>query len=377
MRKSDGFTMVEMITVLVVFVSLMALSAAAYLTFRRDMAVRGASGQVLGMIQAAHNSALASRHKAYVVEANFYKNDQLEESRISSFTFRTVGLWHFDDESNMTSNGITKGYGGDVNVSGCLIVNGRIGGGINTQGATLTCPFDPNFVTPEGIAGSIWANLERSNETSSSVDDCVLIELPGAYRFFIQQSRLGLDIGGNQVLSSTKDGAEYYILPERWMHLSFTYDVYTRQMAIYVDKNLRGYRDLTDAPLLPDTTSPLSFGSGVKGKIDEVRLLGILEADTYVLPAGLSFSVPRGAVGMLPYVRMFESTDGKTYVKVTTFDEKGWLDSMHSGTATISFYNYADPSRAEQSRNFYINRQGMVESENPGAAAPSAAPTGN
>ena len=361
-----GFTLIEMVVVLAVFVLLLGLSAGAYLTFRKDMEVRGAAGRITALIQAAHNSALSERQRTFIVEENIFVSGNLERSRISSFGLKTVGLWHFDDEDKIVSDGVSSGYGGDIQVQGAVPVQGRIGSGLKLDVGSLTCPANPDFSPPEGVAAEMWVKFARTEEISPTVGDCTLISLGTAYRFYVEGSRLCLQMAGQKLQSQTDDGSPYYLLPDRWLLLSFGYDAYTRRLALYVDRVERGHLDLGDDFLLPEETSDLTVASGLQGVVDEVKLMGVLESAGYVLPGGLALDIPRELAGSVPYIRRYDSGDESRYIKITAFDDKGWLDPMMGGSATIGFYNYFYPADDASRRTFLINRQGVLESQGGG-----------
>ncbi|MDZ7816298.1 MAG: LamG-like jellyroll fold domain-containing protein [Planctomycetota bacterium] len=362
MRKEGGFTLIEIITILAIFIVLLGLSAAAYMTFRDDMQVRGVAAQVRGMIQAAHNSAVAEQQKTFIVEENTFRGESFVLSRVVGFGMQTVGRWNLDDEVNIADDGVSHGYGGNVNVGGMELVTGRTGTAVKIDGSSLSVPNTQELFTPrDGVSGSMWVKFERSDVTSSRVEDCSLMECGEAYRFFVQEGRLALTIQGNTILSESASGAPYHLIPDRWVHLSFSYDVYTSEMAIFVDKVKRASAGVDLPEGLPLEQSDLMLVSGLMGVVDDIELRGVLSSSEFELPGALAMNVPKELAGSVPYIRSYERGELTIYIKITAFDEKGWLDNINGNSANLSFYNVSAPGASEFSRNFRINSQGLLE----------------
>jgi prepilin-type N-terminal cleavage/methylation domain-containing protein len=364
MGKRSGFTMMEMITVLTVLVLLLSLSSAVYITFRKEMAVRGASGQVIGMFQAAHNTALASRLKTFVVERNILVNDSLQKSDISSFALSPVGIWHFDDEDSIATDGVSKGFGGNMNVSGAVLVPGKIGSALQLSGGAVSCPNTTEmFSQPDGVSASLWVKFDRMDRLSPNIQDCTIMSLGTAFSFAMQTNQLVLTVGPNICRSESSSGDPYYLNPERWYFLTFNYDIYTRRLAILVDGAQRGYLDVNEDHSLAAETADLIVGQGLQGVIDEVQLHGVLMSSAYELPESLAFSISTEAVGQLPYIRRYERGTEVHYIKITAFDERGWLTDAYPAGSRTTFMNVLYPTATEYMRTFYMNKQGLAELE--------------
>ena len=362
MRKEGGFTLIEIITILAVFIVLLGLSAAAYMTFRDDMQVRGVAAQVRGMIQAAHNSAVAEQQKTFIVEENTYRGEEFIRSRIIGFGMQAVGRWNLDDEVNIADDGISHGYGGNLNVGGMELVTGRTGTAVKVDGSSLSVPNTQELFTPrDGVAGSMWVMFERSEVTSSRVEDCSLMECGEAYRFFVQEGRLALTIQGNTVMSESTGGVPYFLIPGRWVHLSFSFDVYTGEMAVFVDKVKKGAANIDLPQGLPLEQGDLLLANGLMGVVDDIELRGVLSSSEFELSGALAMNVQKDLAGSVPFIRSYPRGELTVYIKITAFDEKGWLDNLNSGSANLTFYNITSPGSSEFRRSFRINSQGLLE----------------
>ena len=86
-----------------------------------------------------------------------------------------------------------------------------------------------------------------------------------------------------------------------------------------------------------------------------------MESASFELPDGLGMTINQAAAGTVPHIRAFEDGEKTIYLKITAFDEKGWLDSTFATGVNIGFYNYVYPQRTEYQRSFHVNRQGLVE----------------
>src|SRR4029079_19231531 len=130
-----GVTLLELLTVLVIFSLLLAITAAFMQGANRDLGVAAAANHAVGGLRVAHQQSRSSTSPSWVVL-------DTKQNRIYMLLKETVGEWHLED---MVTTGA---FGKDGKVSGGHNVPGRVGKGIQLGGASAISFGEVPFYAP-------------------------------------------------------------------------------------------------------------------------------------------------------------------------------------------------------------------------------------
>jgi len=304
-RSRRGVTLLELLTVLVIFSMLLAITAAFMQGANRDLGVAAAANQAVGVLRVAHQQSRSSTAPSWVVL-------DTKQNRIYMLLKETVGEWHLED---MVTTGA---FGKDGKVSGGHNVPGRVGKGIQLSGSSSISFGEVPFYAPDqGVSIEFWF-LRRSGRGRGVL----------------------ASIGNEIEVSSEPDGhieARVGSLRASSGQIRLPNDAWCYLQLIYSGRELKLILNRREMPAVPGKvawTPGTSFavgGSGFTGIVDEVKLGLIIPRDEYLLPPECSFAFPGG----------FKPPDsGEVSI---AFDAEGRLDpSVSPQPFTFSIKSPAD-----------------------------------
>jgi len=257
-RSRRGVTLLELLTVLVIFSMLLAITAAFMQGANRDLGVAAAANHAVGVLRVAHQQSRSTTAPSWVIL-------DTKQNRIYMLLKETVGEWHLEDLVT------TGAFGKDGKVSGGHNVPGRVGKGIQLSGSSSIAFGEVPFYAPDqGVSIEFWflrrtgrgrgvlASIGNEIEVSSEPDGHIEARV-GSLRASSGQIRLPNDA---------------------WCYLQLIYS--GRELKLLLNR-----REVQSVTGKADWARGGTFtvgGSGFTGIVDEVRLGLILPRDEVVLP---------------------------------------------------------------------------------------------
>ena len=165
--SKNGFTLLELLTVMTMGIILMSISTAAYYGIVRGSAVSGAVSSVRTVLSLARQHAISNQRRVYVVIEEDYGSGVLTKGRLcmaeyvgthiggvaTPNTFRTsVTIGGVDDYIGARMFNITQGTSGEATGSGGEYIDIKVADGV-TWGVGDRCAILVHdwVVLPEGI----------------------------------------------------------------------------------------------------------------------------------------------------------------------------------------------------------------------------------
>jgi prepilin-type N-terminal cleavage/methylation domain-containing protein len=287
-RSRRGMTLLELLTVLVIFSLLLGITAAFMQGANRDLGVAAAANHAVGVLRTAHQQSRSSSAPSWVVL-------DTKQNRIYMLLKETVGEWHLED---MTTTGA---FGKDGKVSGGQNVPGRVGKGIQLSGsASISCGEVPFYAPDQGVAIEFWF-LRRSGRGRG-----ILCSLGEAIEVSSEpDGHLEARVGSLRVSSG-----QIRLPNDAWCYLQLIFS--GRELKLILNR-----REVQSVTGKFEWVRGASFGvggSGFTGIVDEIKLGLIIPRDEYLLPAECGFAFKEG----------FKVPDSGEVVIV--FDAEGRLD---------------------------------------------------
>src|SRR5262245_41610223 len=284
----QGITILELLTVVVIFSILLGLAVTFLQGANKDLGVAAAANHAVGVLRVAHQQSRSTSSPSWVVL-------DTKANRIYLLLKETIGEWHLED---MVTTGA---FGKDGKVSGGTPAQvGRIGKAIQLSGsASINFGEVPLLAADQGLSIELWF-LRRSGRGSGvlcSVGDAVQVMSES-------DGHIEAKVGALRVSSG-----QIRVPLDAWCHLQLVHS--GRELRLILNR-----REVQRAAGKADWSRGGVFtvgGSGFTGIVDEVRLGLVLPRDEYVLPAEVSIVVP----GLQP------TDPGEV---VIAFDSEGRLD---------------------------------------------------
>jgi type II secretory pathway pseudopilin PulG len=281
-------TLLEILTVLVIFSMLLGITAVFMQGANRDLGVAAAANHATGLIRLAHQASRSESAPSWIVL-------DTKENRIYLLLKETVGEWHLED---MVTTGA---FGKDGKVNGGNLVPGRVGKAIQLSGSsTIAFGEVPVYAPDQGLAVEFWF-LRRSGRGRGvlcAIGDAV--EVSSEPDGHIEAKVGNLRASSGQIRLPT----------DAWCYLQLIYS--GRELKLILNR-----REMQTVAGKADWVRPASFsvgGSGFTGVIDEVRLSLIIPREEYLFPHECSYRFKEG----------FQVPESKEVV--ITFDAEGRLD---------------------------------------------------
>lgn len=262
--RRGAFTLLELLTVLVIFGILLGITAAFMQGANRDLGVGAATNRTVGLLRVAHQESRSSSAPSWVVL-------DTRQNRVYLLLKETVGEWHLEDL------GTTGAFGRDGKVNSGNLVPGRIGKGIQlSASASISFGEVPTYAPDQGIAIEFWylRRSSRGRGTLCSVGDAVEVSTePDGH----VEARVGtLRVSSGQI----------HLPNDTWCHLQLVYS--GRELKLIL--NRREVQSVLGRTELPRGATFNVGGSGFTGVVDEVRLGLIIPREEYFLPSECSFT---------------------------------------------------------------------------------------
>ena len=307
-----GFTLAELLSVVVIMAVVGGLGAGAFFTARRNYSLHGSAGELQGVIRAARNSALTTGSPSFV-------EIQPADRVVRAFVFESVGEWNFDAEG--TEDGLETSRSGfrmeRQEVVAAEVVEGKIGSALDFRPTGAHVRVEPNSQLDLRACVQIEAWVKHFNERSiprpassqkkrrglrstgrlseggsesadlSSVS--TIVSKRGAYALSMTASgRLVGSIGGFDVMTTDR-----VVGPGRWVFVSMRFDGLEVTLAAdgvprtVTNPYASGEEEPRAPRLVPITPHALFISSPESefpGWIDEVRVSGTVEPEEYRYP---------------------------------------------------------------------------------------------
>ena len=268
--RRGGVTLLELLTVLVIFGLLLGLTAAFMQGANRDLGVSAAANHAVGVLRVAHQESRSSSAPTWVVL-------DTKQSRIYTLIKETIGEWHLED---LTTTGA---FGRDGRVNSGTLVPGRVGKGVQlSASASIAFGEVPTYTPDQGVSIELWF-LRRSGRgrgTLASIGDAVEIATETDGRI---EARVG---------SLRTSSGQIHLPNDAWCHLQLVYS--GRELKLIL--NRREMPAVLGKTELPRGASFSVGGSGFKGIVDEVRLGLIIPREEYFLPSECTIGFKTGYV---------------------------------------------------------------------------------
>jgi prepilin-type N-terminal cleavage/methylation domain-containing protein len=287
-RSREGVTLLELLTVLVIFSLLLGITAAFLQGANRDLGVASAANHAVGVLRTAHQQSRSSAAPSWVVL-------DTKQNRVYMLLKETVGEWHLEDMAT------TGAFGKDGKVSGGQQVQGRVGKGIQLSGSSSIAFGEVPFYAPDqGVAIEFWF-LRRSGRGRG-----VLCGIGDAIEVSSEpDGHIEARVGSLRVSSG-----QIHLPNDAWCYLQLVYS--GRELKLILNR-----WEVQSAMGKFAWVRGASFsvgGSGFTGIVDEIKLGLIIPRDEYLLPAECVFAFKDG----------FKVPDSGEVV--IAFDAEGRLD---------------------------------------------------
>ncbi|MBI3828547.1 MAG: prepilin-type N-terminal cleavage/methylation domain-containing protein [Planctomycetes bacterium] len=319
LRYGRGFTLIEMLVVIAIISTLLAIGA---ITFQRQSARMKADAVAATLdtaIRQARNSAISTGAPAFVE-----LDDQSDPQRVVAWGYRVVGLWHFEDGGFETKGA----FGHRGIVRGCKPAEGKIGKCLNfALGGSVDCGSDPDFDLDDG--GYLEAFVLGAADFTATQ---FIFKKKNAYGFAVGRDGVLTGNVGSQELSAFN----FSLPPKRWTKVAFAWD--RRNSMILIDDAVVALgpamktRVSHDSLLVGDDSAPFV------GLIDEVRVMAAIPGRAVEL-AGNTKLVHNAA----PWKEIHFAPDGGLDVR------------FHTGPLTV------DLIQGEKKRSVFVSMLGLTQ----------------
>ncbi len=259
-----GVTILELLTVIIIFSLLLGITAAFMQGANKDLGVAAAANHAVGVLRRAHQQSRATTSPSWVVLNS-------KENRIYLLLKETVGEWHLED---MVTTG-AFGKNGKVS-NGCKPVQGRVGKAIQLSASdSISFGEVPVYAPDQGLGIELWF-LRRSGRGRG-----VLCAIGDAVEVSTEpDGHIEAKVGTLRVSSG-----QIKLPIDAWCYLQLIYS--GRELKLYLNR-----REVQSTAGKSDWAKAAPFGvggSGFNGIVDEVRLSLIIPSEEYAFPAECVF----------------------------------------------------------------------------------------
>jgi Tfp pilus assembly protein FimT len=259
-------TLLEILTVLVIFSLLLGITASFMQGANRDLGVAAAANHAVGVLRTAHQQSRSSSAPSWIVL-------DTKEGRIYMLLKETVGEWHLEDMAT------TGAFGKDGKVNGGMQVPGRVGKAIHLSGGSIAFGEVPFYAAEQGVAIEFWFRRSgRSRGVLCTIGSDIEASSEG-------DGHIEAHVGNLRVSSG-----QIRVPNDAWCYFQLVYS--GRELKLILNR-----REVMAVTGKTDWARGSAFsvgGSGFNGTVDEVRLGLVIPRDEYLLPAECSFAFPGG-----------------------------------------------------------------------------------
>jgi prepilin-type N-terminal cleavage/methylation domain-containing protein len=291
-----GFTLLEILAVIVIFSMLLGFSVALLQGANKDLGVAAAANHVVALFRAAHDVSRASSSPAWVVINR-------KENSIHVLVKETVGEWHLEE-----ADAAEGAFGRKARVNNGNSAPGRVGKGVHlAANGSVGCGELPLYRPDQGLSIELWY-LRRTGRVRGVLASAGnLVEIASE-----ADGRVVAKAGSVAIHSGT-----FRIPLESWCRLQFVHSGREARLSLNGREVARAAGTLNWTAGVPFTVG----GQGFAGIVDEIRLGAVVPRDPYFLPAECSFELP--------------PESGKADEVVVAFDSEGRLDPPETFTVTL------------------------------------------
>jgi type II secretory pathway pseudopilin PulG len=303
-------TLLELITVIVIFSLLLGFSVYFLKNANRDLGVNASANTVTSVLRGAHQLARSNSAPVWVVL-------NAPQGSVYMLAKETVGEWHLEDPAASVTT--TGAFGRDAKVSGGSPVQGRVGQGLKMgSSATVHCGEVPVHAPDQGVAIEFWYLRRRgARGILCTIGDQAEVVSESDGRVSARVGSVSVNSGGVRVPL------------DAWCYLQLVYS--GRDLRLLLNRAPVGQAAGRGA-WTPGGAFVVGDGkSGFTGIVDEIRLSLILPRDTLFLSSESVFEFPAGLT--IP-------PDGEV---VISFDSEGRLDpAVHTQPFRFGIKSPAD-----------------------------------
>lgn len=337
--RRTGFTLIELLVVCSLLAIIMGMGAAFLGSMNRVLAVEAEKARLDALVRQAHNTAASENARAWLIL-------DPETNRVEVRAMVTVAQWHFEDkdltgynragDEQVKPGNARLSEPGQGKIGRCLVFSG------DRNGASLG--ESHLFDLPAGVAVEAWVfPYDGSGATLFQKGNGLALKLENGY---LEGSLRGL--------GTVNSRRRNLPVPEnRWTHVALSFDGRTLEVRVNEalgdvfpapekDRRKKKEKPAREEELRykPDEKKPMEIGRGFRGRMDEVRVAGVLYPGRYDLDAAVRIDEER--------------TDALT----VHFAPGGWLDErFHPGPVTIVL---TSRTAANSSSSLGISRLGTI-----------------
>jgi prepilin-type N-terminal cleavage/methylation domain-containing protein len=318
-RQERGFTLLEILVVVTIMGTLLAVGVGGYMALARGADLKGTASRVRSVFVHARNSTIYESAPAGVFVQDIVRaelRDPVEHlegtllnrrdgvhafdvkghpraveipdarvvrienvTRVRSMGFKTVGMWHLEESNS------TLGYlGRDLRIEGGETYWGKVGTAVllnppreRASDMIVALPARGDYADPfrmqRGGRVELWVFALRSTTTEG-----ILAARKGTFE--LKVARDGTIRGG--VSGDMLEVEDYYLSNNRWV--KFVIEFGPEYVAIIIDDVLRAGTIRDGGTYDPPEEAELIFGANFSGVIDEIRVQARLEGEALDLP---------------------------------------------------------------------------------------------
>jgi prepilin-type N-terminal cleavage/methylation domain-containing protein len=280
-RRAAGFTLMELMVVMVIMASLMGLGTGLFMKMGKATARDSALANLQAMIVNVRNGS--SRYPAML------RLDP-ERQQVQGLVQEVRQELHFDPrkmpgaEQPIVATGIE---GRECNLGGAQVepTGGRIGGGLKLGGGRVDCGSFAAYDVTDGVTVELYMKLDAKPATTDLVTKGDMLKLRLESSGQVTGTIAVQDEHGAARASTSATIPP--VRPGQWLGVRLTYD--RSHLSLATDNGFgwvtRGDPKPEGRVLVPSKDASLSVG-GFQGVLDDFRFAGVHSTEPMKMPAG-------------------------------------------------------------------------------------------
>lgn len=296
-RSVAGFTLVEMLAVLLIIAVMMGIGLAVLSNTGADLNIKSAAGEILSILRGARMRAIEESNPVKLIF-------DTKERTVTALVTEPVSMWHFEDIRNGATSG---GFGRNGSIENGVAADGKTGRALRLSSkGFVDCGAIPLIVPDQGIAVSFWIYREEEGKNQ------IVCALGKGFAVGLDKNGLVVVKVGNETFPPAGGGA--CVRLRTWTRVSFSNDRGRSRLEVS-EFSTSGDSGET-SPKWHSNESPFMIGDreqGFVGLIDEFKIGVIVPQEPVALPVGVDFDIPRELIDQ----------QGRTQI---VFDAAGRLD---------------------------------------------------